>query len=69
MTVFCKLAIFWAVIGLSENSPSKLQNVTMIESIKKLGQHEDSENRLKIFCKLRIFWLVSGLSDIFTLRA
>ena len=68
LTVFCKLAILWAVIGFSKNFTEKDLKCDYD------GKHQKTRSKRRfrdenIFSKLRIFWFVTGFSDFFTVRA
>ena len=68
-TLFCKLAVLWAVIGFS-----KIFTVTA-RKCDYDGKHQKTRSKRRFrdlenfFSKLQIFWFVTELSDIFTVRA
>ena len=44
MTVFCKLAIIWVVIGVKRGLyPLEVQTVVLMIRTKRLREHDDSE--------------------------
>ena len=69
LTLFCKLAVLWAVIGFS-----KIFTVTA-RKCDCDGKHQKSRSKRRFrdlenfFSKLQMFWFVTELSDIFTVRA
>ena len=69
LTLFCKLAVLWAVIGFS-----KIFTVTA-RKCDYDGKHQKTRSKQRFrdlenfFSKLQIFWFVTELSDIFTVRA
>ena len=59
LTVFWKTAIFWAVIGFTENFTVKALKADYDGSTRKQGQNKDSET-CKKFVQIGIFKFVMG---------
>ena len=69
LTLSCKLAILWAVIGFSKNF------TVTVRKCDYHGKHQETRSKRRFrdlenfFSKLQIFWFVTGFSKIFTVRA
>ena len=68
-TVFCKLVIFWAVVGFSENLIPAAPKCRHDNKQQITWQKRCFRGVWLNFFKLAIFWVVIGLSNNFTLRA
>ena len=65
LTLFCKLAILWAVIGFSKNF------TVTVRKCDYHGKHQETRSKRRFrdlenfFSKLQIFWFVTGFSKDF----
>ena len=65
LTLFCKLAILWAVIGFSKNFTVRVRKCDYH------GKHQETRSKRRFrdlenfFSKLQIFWFVTGFSKDF----
>ena len=69
LTIFCKPAIFWAVIGFRENFTVKAPKCDYDEKHPKNYVKTKIQRGVKYFSKFGIFWFLMGLCDIFTVRS
>ena len=69
LTLFCKWAVLWAVIGFSKIFTVTARKCDYDEKHQKTRSKQRFRDLYNFFSKLQIFWFVTEFSDIFTVRA
>ena len=69
LTKFFDVAIFWAVIRISEKFSVRAPKCRSDDKHNKNKGETVIQRHLTVFCKLAIFWVVMGLGEHFIIRA